>query len=206
MVCPAPALFAPGSLKALLSLEHVPTLRAWVCVYSRTVAWAHDRVRENGAVTFCRWKLQRSDDGDSFTAMRRHFARPEFREPHAAVFLHDDSGRTPGRLGSLSACERVEMPVDGRLTELEFLDRADVETAELGPLLTRRHVDASHFRQVLVLGRARRLSLQLARRPGCQGFSDNTSKTNVRRMDLIMARPGDRGALSRFVGSLSSLS
>jgi hypothetical protein len=46
------------------------------------------------------------------------------------------------------------MPIDGRLTEMEFLDRADVEAAKLGPLLARRHVNASHFGQVLVSGRA----------------------------------------------------
>ena len=108
---------ACGSLQALLSREHIPALRARVCVYSRTVARPHDRVRENGAITLCYWKLQRSDDGDSFTSTRSGVARPKFREPHAAVFLHNDSGRTPGRLGSLSASKRVEMPVDGRLTE-----------------------------------------------------------------------------------------
>ena len=160
---------ACGSLQALLSREHIPALRARVCVYSRTVARPHDRVRENGAITLGCWKLQRSDDGDSFTSTRSGVARPKFREPHAAVFLHDDSGRTPGRLGSLSASKRVEMPVDGRLTELECLDRADVEAAKLGPLLARRHVHASHFGQVIVSGRAGRLSLQLSRRPGWKG-------------------------------------
>ena len=154
MVCPAPALIrACGSLQALLSREHIPALRARVCVYSRTVARPHDRVRENGAVTLRYRKLQRSDDGDRFTSTRSGVARPELREPHAAVFLHDDSGRTPGRLGSLSASKRVEMPVDGRLREVEFLDRADVEAAKLGPLLARRHVHASHFGQVVVSGR-----------------------------------------------------
>ena len=113
---------ACGSLQALLSREHIPALGARMCVHSRTVARPHDGVREDGAVTLGWWELQRSDDGDSFTSTRSGVACPELREPHPAVFLHDDSDRAPGRVGSLSASERAEMPVDGRLRELESLD------------------------------------------------------------------------------------
>ena len=119
--CASP-VSACRSLQALLSREHIPTLGARVGVHPRAVARPHDRVRENGTVTLGDWKLQRTDDGELHLPSRRDdVAGPEFREPHAAVFLHDDSGRTPGGLGGLSASERVEMPVDGRLTELEAL-------------------------------------------------------------------------------------
>ena len=74
----ASPISARRSLQALLSREHIPALGARVCVYSRTVARQHHRVRENGAIAFCYRKLQRSDDGDSFTSTRSGLARPKF--------------------------------------------------------------------------------------------------------------------------------
>ena len=84
---------ACGSFQVLISRDHIPALRARVCVHSRTVARPHHRVRENGAIALCYWKLQRSDDGNNFTSTRSRVARPKFGKPYAAVFLHNDSGR-----------------------------------------------------------------------------------------------------------------
>ena len=57
-----------GSLQALLSREHIPTLRAWVCVHPRVVTGSHDSIGENRSVALCCGKLQWSDDGDGFTS------------------------------------------------------------------------------------------------------------------------------------------
>jgi hypothetical protein len=54
------------------------------------------------------------------------------------------------------------MPVDGRLAEMKSAYHADVEAAEVRSLLTRRHVHAGYFRQVLVTGGDGRLSTQMA--------------------------------------------
>jgi hypothetical protein len=137
--------------------------------------------KENGVIAFCRRKVQRSHDGDRFTSAPGNVARPEFREPHAAVFLHDDSGRTSGRLGGLSVSERVQMPVDDRLANPEVLDHADVEAAKFGSLVARRNVHACHLGQVLVSGRTVCLRLEIPRRPGrqsCQRYDDHEKLEN----------------------------
>src|SRR3981081_1062044 len=54
------------------------------------------------------------------------------------------------------------MPVDICLTEMKSGYHADVEAAELRSLLARRHVNAGHFRQVLVTAGARNPSPKLA--------------------------------------------
>ncbi len=189
---------ACGSLQALLSREHIPALGARVCVYSRTVARPHDRVRENGTIALGYWKLQRSDDGDRFASTRSAVARPKFRKPHASVFLRNDSGGAPGRFGSLSAFERVEMPVDGRLTELESLGRADVEAAKLRPLLAWRYVHASHFGQVLVSSRVGRLGrpFHVARPKYAVTAHLNDDRTLSRREKMWHIRRNDYEAAS----------
>ena len=153
---------AGRSLQTLLSRQHLPAFGARVCMHPRIVAGPHDSVRENRSVAVCCGKLQWSDDGDSFTSPRSTVSRPECGEPHSPVFLHHNSGRTLGRLSSLPAWKRAQMPVDGCLTEMKSGYRADVEAAKLRSLLARRHVEAGHFGQVLVAGVAGHLSPQVA--------------------------------------------
>jgi hypothetical protein len=106
--------------------------------------------------------LQRSDDGDRFTAARSGVSGTEFGEPHSPVFLHDDAGRALGRVRSLPVWKCAQMPVDGWLTEMQSGYRGDVEAAKLRSLLARRHVNASDLGQVVVSGGAGRLCSQVA--------------------------------------------
>jgi hypothetical protein len=150
------------SLQALLTRQHVPTLGAWVRMHSRTVARPHDGVREHRSVALCCGKLQRPDDGDGFTSAWRTVSVAEFGEPHSPVFLHHDSRRTLGRLRSLPARKRAQVPVDGRLTEMKPGYRTHVEAAKLRALLTRRHVHTGHLGHVIVSGSAGHLSPEVA--------------------------------------------
>ena len=170
---PSPAS-ARRSLQALLSREHVPALRSRVRMHSGTVSGPHDGVRENRSVALCWGKLQRPDDGDGFTASRHGVSRSEFREPYSPVFLHGDSGCTPGRLRRLPVWEYVQMPVDGGLTEMQSGDRSDVEAAELRSLRTRRHINAGHLGQVLVSAGVGCLSPQRA--DGCISRATSSSR------------------------------
>jgi len=153
---------AGRSLQTLLPGQHVPAFGARVRMHPRIVAGPHDSVREHRSLALCCGKLQWSDDGDSFTAPRGSVSGTEFGEPHSAVFLHHYSGRTPGRVRSLPAGKRAQMPVDGCLTEMKSAYRADVEAAKLRSLLARRYVHTGHFGQVLVSGSAGHLGPLLA--------------------------------------------
>ena len=94
---------------------------------------------------------------------------PNSGEPRSAVFLHDDSGCTLGRLRRLPGWKRVQMPVDGCFTEMKSGDGADVEAAKLRPLFTRPHVNTGHFGQVLVSGDAGHLSSEMPDRRDSKG-------------------------------------
>ena len=153
---------AGRSLQTLLSRQNVPAFGARVSMHPRIVARPHDSVRENRSVALCCGKLQWSDDGDSFTSPRGSVSGPEFGEPHSPVFLCHNSGRTLGRLRSLPAWKRAQMPVDGCLTEMKSGYHADVEAAKLRPLLARRQIHTGHFGQVVVSGGAGHLSPQVA--------------------------------------------
>ena len=111
-------------------------------MHPRLVARPHDSVRENRRVALCGGKLERSDDGDSFTSPRDSVSGPEFREPHSPVFFHHNPGRALGRLRSLPVWKRAQMPVDGCSTEMKSRCRANVETAKLQSLFpaARRHM------------------------------------------------------------------
>ena len=69
---------ASRSLQTLVSLQHVPTLRARVGMHSRIVSGPHDSVRENRGVGLSLGELQRSYDGYGFTSSRRTVSVSEF--------------------------------------------------------------------------------------------------------------------------------
>ena len=141
-----------GSLQALLSRQHVPAFGTRVRMDPRIVARPHDSVRQHRSVAPGCGKLQWSDDRDRFTSPRGSVSWTEFGEPHSAVFLHDNPGRTLRRVRGLPAWKRAQMPVDRCLIEMKAGDRADVEAAKLRPLLARRHVHTGHFSQVPMSG------------------------------------------------------
>ena len=89
-------------------------------------------------------------------------SRAKFRQPYAAVFFYNQPRRTPDSICVASADVGAQVPVNGRLPELQPGDRTDVETAKLGPPLPHRHVNAGDFVQVLV-------GLLIGGRSGLQG-------------------------------------
>ena len=153
---------ASRRLQTLLAREYLPAFGAGVCMHPRTVAGPHDSVREHRSVAACCGKLQWSYDGDRFASPRGSVSGTELGEPHPPVFLHHNAGRTFGRLRSLPAWKRSQMPVDGCLAEMKSAHRGDVEAAELRSLLTCRHVHTGYFGQVIVAGGGGHLSAPMA--------------------------------------------
>src|SRR5687767_5828286 len=133
---------ASRSLQTLLSRQHVPAFGARVCMHPRIVAGPHYGVRENRGVALRCGTLQGSDDGDGSTSPRSTVSGPELREPRTPVCLRHESSRTLGRLRSFPGWKRVQMPVDGCLTEMKSGCRADVEAAKFRSFLARGHVHA----------------------------------------------------------------